>query len=188
MEYRIAESRIARATKKVRWLSWVVTGLVMSHLVLGGLLTYQWSHHSVVLVPIGLQQSARIGGGQVSAAYLEAVAIMLINDRLNVTPETISGNDAHLLRSVDPAYYAAFKQQLLLDEETVQQSKVSSTFYLTDVKTQPDKLTIDVSGKLKRWVGERLIGEVIKHYKLKFSTKGYAVALTSFQEIAEEVD
>lgn len=185
MEYRLAQTELARSAKAVRWLGRWVVALIGCNAVLGCVLAYQASHHAVVLVPMTLNQRAEVQHNRVSATYLEAVAMMLVQDRLNVTPETVAGKDQHLLLFVDSAYYAAFKRQLLADEAEIQQDKVVSTFYCQRVRSQPDHLTVWVSGPLKRWIGERSIGQSFKRYRLRFSMHGGGLALVAFEGITD---
>ena len=181
MEYRLAQTELTRSAKTVRWLRRWVAALIACNAVLACVLGYQALHHSVVLVPMGLRQTAEVHHNHVSATYLEAVAMMLVQDRLNVTPETVAGSDRHLLLFVDSTFYATFKRQLLNDEAQIQQDKVVSTFYCQRIRSQPKELTVWVSGQLKRWVGERSIGQAVKRYRLRFSMHGGELALVAFE-------
>lgn len=183
MEYRIAESLITKSGRKLQGLLYLVAGLLLCNAILGFVLWYQAGRQAVVLLPASLDKKAILTPKHVSAAYLEAMAVMLVNDRLNVTPDTIAGNDQHLLLFVAPDYYAAFKQKLRDEESVVIEDKVASTFYIRSIHSRPADLSVTVTGRLKRWVGERLIGESEKRYRLGFSMQAYCVQLTAFNEV-----
>ncbi len=182
MEYKQAQSRIANFVRHIRLLRLTVAGLLLCNALLALLLWHASYRRDVVLIPASLTQEARITESSVSASYLEALAMMLINDRLNITPQNVQGSNDNLLRFVDPNFYAAFKGQLARDAQTILKDKVASSFYVHDLQTDPKGLMVLVHGELKRWVGERLIGSEAKTYRLTFSQESTVVLLTSFEE------
>ena len=183
MEYKNARSLIARLANQVKLLSAAIAGLLLCNALLGLLLWHQSGRKDIVLIPAGLKQKANITQSGVNSAYLESMAMMLVNDRLNITPDNVAGSNQDLLTFVEPGFYHAFKKQLATDAAAIQSGKIASSFYVNRVRSNPKSLMVVVSGQLKRWVGERLIGSEAKRYQLTFSMSGYQLLLTAFQEL-----
>ncbi len=183
MEYKQAKSLIAKLARQIKLLSLSVTGLLICNAILGLLLWHQSNRRDIVLIPSSLQQKASITQDGVSASYLAAMAMMLTNDRLNITPKNVQGSNQNLLQFVDPEFYAAFKEQLVSDEKTIIDDQVVSSFYVNDIQSNPKALTVLVHGQLKRWVGERLIAHESKTYRLNFSKNSTVLLLKSFEEV-----
>lgn len=183
MEYKQAQSLIVRLVRHLKLLSLTVASLLICNAVLGLVLWHQSNRRDIILIPSNLHQKIHLTQNGFSSTYLEAMAMMLINDRLNLTPQTVQGSNQNLLQFVDPAFYAAFKKQLYLDEKSIRKGKISSSFYVNKVHSDSKALAVTIQGQLKRWVGERLIGAEPKSYQLVFSRNGTLLRLKSFQEI-----
>ena len=183
MEYKQAQSAIVKLARKIKGLVAVLTTLLLANLILGSLLWYQSGHETLVLIPANLHEKANITENSVSASYLEAIASVIANERLNITPENVRGSHENLLAYVNPKYYAAFKKQLDLDDKSISEGKISAAFYPNQIISNPKALRVVIKGQLKRWVGVRLIGEDVKSYELQFSRSGYFLLLTSFKEV-----
>ena len=183
MEYKNARSLIAKLANQIKLLSFGIAGLLACNALLGLLLWHQSDQKYIVLIPATLHQKATITQSGVSSSYLESIAMMLVNDRLNMTPSNVVGSNQHLLTFVDPNFYNAFKTQLIIDAKAILDGKISSSFYVNRVRSDSKTLVVNMSGELKRWVGERLIGSELKHYQLKFSMSGYQLLLKSFKEL-----
>ena len=183
MEYKQATSAISNMAKQIKQLMLTVVALIACNAVLGLLLWHESGRTTTVLVPAGLQKAASVSPLGVSTTYLEAMATMLVNARLNITPATAQGADAEVLRFVAPSYYSAFKQSLLNEQKTVANDKIVSAFYINQVRTNPSDLRVVVSGHLQRWVGERSIGTEQKTYQLDFNLSGTQLLLRGFTEL-----
>jgi conjugal transfer pilus assembly protein TraE len=183
MEYKQAQSLIAKLAMQIKLLILAVTALLICNILLGSLLWHQSDHENIVLIPANLHQKANITQDSVSNSYLEATASMVANERLNITPENVRGSNANMLTYVNPKFYAAFKKRLESDAKSIVAGKISSAFYPNQILSNSKDLSVIIHGKLKRWVGVRLIGEDTKSYQLRFSRSGYFLLLTSFKEV-----
>lgn len=182
MEYKHATSLIRKLAYQIKLCGMLIAGLLICNAVLGLGLWHQSNKEHIILVPSNLHSSASITNSSVSPSYLDAMALMLIQDRLNITPDSIGSTDKHFLTFVAPNYYSAFKKQLSDDEDSVVSGKISSAFYLSGMQTDPVKLRVEVNGGLKRWVGERMLDEDNKTYLLTFQRHADELQLTSFAE------
>ena len=186
MEINILNQNLKQRASIIRALLILVAGLTITTVLCTSLLYKTVSHKDIVLIPAGFSQTAEITNNNVSASYLDQITVMMVNQRLNVKPDNIDQSNAAILLYVNPEYYASFKQQLDLDAATIKDQKISSAFYITDVKSDPEDLMAEVSGTLNRWVGDRLIGSSAKTYDLKFSKEGYQLMLDGFSEITKK--
>lgn len=183
MEYKHAKSVIGKLVYQIKLLCAGIVSLLLCNAILGVLLWHQSDQRDIILVPSTLHRTARITQQGVDSGYLDAMAMMLINERLNITPKNVQGSNQALLQFIDPQYYAAFKRQLAVEANTIINGKIASSFYVNHLKADANALSVIVQGQLKRWVGERLIGREQKRYQLTFSKHSDLLLLTSFKEI-----
>lgn len=185
MDFRLSQSRLKVFSLVIKVLSLCVITSVTLNIVMSVFLMRCSSQQSIVLVPNTLKEESKIDNRSVSSAYLEAVATMILEERLNVTPDSVSGSNENLLRYVSPHYYASFKEQLKKDEMTIKRKKISSAFYPSEMIVDTNKLQVLVKGSLKRWVGLRSIGSENRMYKMTFVKNGYLVLLQSFKAMED---
>lgn len=183
MQYRQAKSVITKLSSTVRSLVMLSVALIACNGLLGMLLWHESNDKDIILVPSTLHDSAELTNKAISPSYLESLAIMLANTRLNVTPSTVDGSTKAVLKYVSSDFYASFKERLDRDEETIKKDKISSSFYINGVSSNVSALSVELSGVMKRWVGDRKISEDHKSYYLKFVRHGFNLNLTSFKEI-----
>lgn len=182
MEYKNAKSLIERLARQIKLLSIWFSALIFCNALLGFLVWHQSNRRDIVLIPPYLTKKAEITQSGFSSAYLEAMALMLANDRLNITPQNVEGSNQNLLQFVDPEFYVNFKAQLSRESKSITEEKISSSFYVSEVKSNPKKLIVVINGQLKRWVGERAIGTDQKSYQITFVKRGSILLMKSFKE------
>lgn len=183
MDFKNGKSAIQSLTRHLKACYILVVVLSAVVLLEGALLWHQAGQRNVVLVPAGLSKTAWVKKNTLSASYLEAMAIMLVSDRLDISPETVDLNNNHILSYVSPSYYRAFKEALLGEADEIKTSKLSSTFYVKSVHVLAAKGQITIDGSLQRWVGERFISKEPKRYLLKFKVHNYVPLLVAFKEM-----
>ena len=168
------------------WLIASLGTLLILSLVANSILAgFAWdlkNKAQVVVIPAVLKTPISLSQTRVNGAYLEQMALTFVNERLNITPETIEASHQLLLQYTSPKFYSEFKR--LLDKESifVQKNKVSSVFYVSRIKVDPQHFTALIQGDLKRWMGYRLLGETPKTYRLKFNYDG-VLSMTDFSEM-----
>lgn len=183
MEYKTAESSITQLARYVSYLSLLVIFLIVCNFSLGFLLWHQSGQENTILVPADLTKTAVVGSQGVDANYLLQCGLFFVDARLNLTPDTVDSENQLVLSHTAPQYYAAFQTGLAKEADLVKSQKISSTFYLSNIKANPIDLSVIVSGTLKRWVGERALSNAKKTYELRFRLNGSDLFLTTFQEI-----
>ena len=168
------------------WLISSLAGLLILSLIANSILAgFAWElkdKTQIVVVPAVLKTPISLSQIKVNTAYLQQMALTFVNERLNVTPETIEASHQLLLQYTSPQFHSAFKR--LLDKESifVRTHKVSSVFYVSRIKVDPQNFTAVIQGDLKRWMGYRLLGETLKTYRLTFQYEG-VLSITDFSEM-----
>lgn len=186
MDIKILNANLKQRASIIRLLIGLSAALVIVNILSFGVIYKTVFRKDIVLIPAGFSKKSQITNSTMSASYIDQMAIMMVNQRLNVTPDNIDVENASILQYVNPAYYADFKKQLDLDEATIKSQKITSAFYISDVESNSQDLIAKVTGTLKRWVGDRQIASSQKVYDLKFSRHGYQLLLDSFVEINKD--
>lgn len=183
MEYKTSKNTITLLSKIIKYLSFLVVLSIACNFIFAILLWHESRKEKIILVPTNLTQKAIIKTNSVDANYLLQCAMFFISTRLDVTPDTIDSHDALILDHTSSQYYALFKNGLIKEAGMIKEQKVSSSFYVSHIKTNPTDFTVYVQGNLKRWVGERPLSDSKKQYKLRFTLEGSELFLTTFEEV-----
>lgn len=186
MEYKTAHNTISTFARYIKYLALLTVILIVCNFSLGLLLWHQSGSEKTILVPTDLTKTATVSDQGVSANYLLQCALFFVDARLNVTPNTIDADNQLVLSHTAPQYYANFNAGLEKEAALIKSQKISSTFYMSNIKTDPKNLIVTVTGILKRWVGERALADSHKKYKLHFELNGNELFLTTFQEIEKK--
>ena len=111
-----------------------------------------------------------------------------VNERLNVTPETVDANHQRLLSYVGHQNYTSMLRLLTNEAKVIKAKKMSSIFYIEKNKPNPQELTVVVSGILKRFVGLHPLSDERKTYVLKFEYKDSRLSIVQFSLLKEKQD
>lgn len=182
MDIHAAISEDKRLKRIISAMTVLTGGLLLVVLLLSSVIVSQLSRQSIVMVPAGLTQPATVSTMGVDTNYLQAMSSMLIAARLNVSPATVSASNQLLLQYVDSRYFADFKQLLSEEADEIKKGGISSVFYIQALRIDPENLTVDAIGLLKRHVGERELKPATQHYQLKFRQSGLMLHLISFAQ------
>lgn len=109
-----------------------------------------------------------------------------INERLNVSPETVDAKHERLLSFVSPGVYPYFLKQLSLEAGVIKDKKMSSSFDITAIQVDPSNLTARVTGRQKRYVGIQSIDDVQRIYELQFHYAQGRLSIIQFALKKEE--
>ncbi|MCX7121691.1 MAG: type IV conjugative transfer system protein TraE [Gammaproteobacteria bacterium] len=185
MEYKTAQHTISQFARYIKYLSVLVVMLLFCNLSLGLLLWHQSGNEKTILIPENFNKTAVVSDESVDANYLLQSALFFVDARLNVTPDSVDSSDKLVLFHTASEYYSDFSKSLEDESALIKSQKISSAFYISNTQSDPKKLTVIVSGTLKRWVGERALPNSKKTYELHFLLDGNELFLTTFQEIKE---
>ena len=135
MEYKTASNTITSLARTVKYCALLIASLIFCNFLLGALLWHQSGQEKTILVPTNLTKTAMVSDAGVSANYLMQCALFFVDARLNVTPDTIDADNKIVLSHIAPAYYVDFNTGLTKESNLIKLQKISSAFYITNIKT-----------------------------------------------------
>lgn len=171
MDFKAYQSRLSQLSARLNLMVCLVFGLLLSNVLLSFFVYKAFAYHTIEITPFSGAPSYFKSSQQVDSHYLSLMAENFINERLNVSPETVDSNHKRLLSFVDSKNYSAFLKSLSTEAKIIKNKKMSSSFDISAIKTNPKDLMVEVSGTLKRYVGLQLIKEERLTYLMQFHYK-----------------
>lgn len=139
-------------------------------------------NREIVLTPT-IGRPLTLSSASVSTEYLELVtrdtALML----LNRSPEGLDYWMQAILDLAHPAAFGRLKAQLVEIVTEQRGSDVSQSFTITAMTVDPERLTSDVSGSLKTFVGAQVIASEARRFRFSWTYSGLRLALTGFAQL-----
>jgi conjugal transfer pilus assembly protein TraE len=185
MEFKTYQSRLSQLSARFNLMVCLVFGLLLSNVLLVCFLYRAFNHHTVEITPFSGSPGYLKSASSVDSHYLSLMTENFINERLNVSPETVDGHHKRLLSFVASQQYPEFLKQLAEEAKVIKAKKMSSAFDITHIKTNPNELTAMVSGVLKRYVGIQALSEARKSYVLTFRYLGGRLSIVNFVAFKE---
>ena len=102
-----------------------------------------------------------------------------------MTPETVKANHSRLLAFVDGENYSKISKVLEKESRVIRTKKISSVFDISHIRTNPDSLTVEITGVLKRHVGMRALKEERLTYRLNYRYHLGRLSILSFVHTKE---
>lgn len=159
-------------------LTSVALGLAL--VVTGGLAATR--DREVVLVPT-IAKPLSISKSGVSADYLELVTRDASLMLLNRSPEGLDYWMAQILELASPAHHGSLKAELVRIVEEQRGSDVTQAFVIKGLTVDPQKLTSEVRGTLKTFVGAQVIASDERRFRFDWSYQGLRLGLAGFTQI-----
>ena len=127
-----------------------------------------------IIIPPNFSNKFTITDDTSDAKYLEQMAIYLLDEKLNISPDNVDANHHQLLKYVSSSDSVAMESGLLQEAKEIKKGHINGIFYPISVKTNPKDLSVFVKGKVKTYVGKRLVTDEDRSYLLKFTmNNGY---------------
>jgi conjugal transfer pilus assembly protein TraE len=186
MDYNNYQSRLSQLSARFHLMVILVLGLLVSNVLLSFLVYLSWNHRTIEVTPFSGNLSYFKSASKVDGHYLSLMSENFINERLNVTPETVKSNHKRLLSFINPKHYPQMLQRLTDEAKIIEAKKISSTFHITKIKTDPKHLTTIISGVLKRYVGLQALNDEPKTYFLKFAYVDSRLSILEFSVFKEQ--
>lgn len=186
MDYKIYQSRFSQLSSRFHLMVCLVFGLLISNVILSFFVFFVWRHHTIEVTPFAGSASYIKGEAFVDSHYLSLMAENFINERLNVSPETVEGNHKRLLSFIDHTQYHHFIKLFEEEAETIKSKKMSSSFDITGIQVNSNQLSAKVSGRLKRFVGMQNIDDLSKCYELQFHYRQGRLSIIQFISTKEQ--
>ena len=186
MEFGRLQSQSEKLSSLNRLLLGLAGVLLGSNLLLVGLFYWVEVHKQVIVTPAVLNAPFAVSGSSVDASYLQQMALFYVYLRFNVTPDKVVMQESILKQYLAPEAAAGVGVLLDTEAEAVTTNKISSQFYVTDVKVDPAALTVEVSGTLTKEVGSLTLAPEPKKYVLRFSYRYGRLQILDFGELTNE--
>lgn len=186
MGHKIAFEKFAQLSQRYYLLLFFSVGLLVTNLLLGFGVLHALKQQKHEIIPFGATKGYVISDSGVDAHYLDLMTQNFIYSRLNISPSNVTEQHQRLLSFVEPSIYADFKKQLRLESDLVQKKKISSTFDIEVLHSDPDELVSEVRGVLHRHVGYQELPTHQKTYQLHYRYRLGSLHLVSFVEVKEE--
>ena len=169
--------------KTVRYA--LIISLVLN-LLMAILILTRTDTHRQTIVPPTINKTFWVEDNAVDPAYLEQMAVFLLQLLLNATPATADLNITSLLRYIGPESYGRIEASLRNQAAELKAGALSMAFYPRSVTTAPDVAnTIAVGGVVSSWSADRRLPDKPVNYLLKFRYAGGKLFLSDLKEVKE---
>ncbi len=142
----------------------------------------------VVVIPPHTTASFWVEKNRVSPSYLEEMALFFANLILETTPESAAYKRDIILRNTLSEGYGALKTKLLEDEGRLKKERVVTAFQPNGIKVNPAHMTVEITGDLLRFVGEKRISQSRDTYGLTFVYRNARLLIKSFHLLRSDRD
>lgn len=188
MDFKSYQSRLSQLSARLNLMVVLVFGLLVSNVLQSCFLFHAWNHHTIEVTPFSGAPSYLKSASSVDGHYLSLMAENFINERLNVTPETVDANHQRLLSYVNHLLYTQMLRHLTNEAKVIKAKRMSSIFYIDKNKANPHELTVVVSGILRRFVGLQALNDERKTYLLRFKYIDSRLSIVQFSVLEDKQD
>ncbi len=140
----------------------------------------------IIVVPPDIKQEVWLEKRQVSASYLEEMALFFANLILESSPESAAYKRDIILRNTVSESYGTLKTKLLEDETRLKKEHLTTSFQANSIKVDPDKLFVELTGDLLHFVGEKRISQSRDTYQFAFIYRQGRLLIQAFKLITSE--
>jgi len=154
---------------QVKFLRVVVVGLMGLSVGLVGVAAYTLMRQTTHIVPPEVRRPYEIGADYANKDYLVDMAGYVLDKVLTVTPETVDYNNRIILKLAHPEGYPTLKTSLDAAALRIKQERVTTVWVPRNEKVSERAKTVEVSGKLKTFIADKLTSEREKTYFIEFT-------------------
>lgn len=183
MEFRTYQNRLSQLSARFNLMVCLVFGLLIANVLLTILASYTTYSQKIEVTPFFGGESYRKSATSLDIHYLELMSENFIYSRLNVTPETVASSYKRLSTYIDAGSFAEMMKRLNLEASMIKAKKISSTFSITHIKVDINRITADVTGVLQRHVGLREIEPESITYHLAYQYHQGRLTLLKFTKL-----
>jgi conjugal transfer pilus assembly protein TraE len=140
----------------------------------------------VVIAPPHVSQEYWVESSRVSASYLEEMALFYAFLLLDTSPANASFKRDMILKESVPHAYGSLKAKLLEDENRIKKDNVTTSFQASEVRVDPNTMSVELTGDLVRYVGEKRISQSRDTYQLQMSYHHGRLMIEEFQLIRSD--
>lgn len=121
------------------------------------------------IVPPEVRRPYEIGAHTANPDYLLDMADYVLGMVLTVTPETVEHNNQVILKMTDPTGYATLKTALDAAALRLKKERVTTLWVPRKEAVSTRAKRVQVSGKLKTFIADKLTSEHNKDYLVEFT-------------------
>lgn len=140
----------------------------------------------IIIVPAVIEKEFWVDSNTISATYLEQFGLFLGQLLLNKSSYSAPINRAILCRHTEPHYLNLLKQKLFEEEETLKKQNASYVFFLTNIFTNPEQLTVTLLGERQFLIGSQKPSHEKCIYTLNFTYTGARLLLSGITQEKEQ--
>ncbi len=131
-------------TRNGLWMA-VSMLLLLANLGLTGLAWVVSGKDRVLLIPSEICHSFWVSADDVAPAYLEQMAVYFTERLLTYNPQSLETQLAAVLPLMDPGYFGVLKNQVSEEVKKVTAQKISSSFFIQQVRVNGLQVHLDGS-------------------------------------------
>lgn len=187
MKYQVKETRNRMMVVTLMSLTSLLVLSIAANCITGSLAWHFYRTQKTVTTPMMFDRAFTSTSVEGDAALNSMLVRSLINLRLSVTPETVDGQHAALLRWVPPEDRPEMKKALAVEAEYIKKNGVSTVFRIDDETTDTRTGDITVRGTLSASTSNGsltlALPDVSKAYRLSVGYVDGLIRLTDFPEV-----
>lgn len=187
MKFQVKETRNRMVVVTLMSLSSLLALSIAGNCITGSLAWHFWRTQKTITTPMMFDRAFTSTSAEGDAALNSMMVRSLINLRLSVTPETVDGQHAALLRWVPSEDRPEMKKALAAEAEYVKKNGVSTVFRIDDETTDTGNGDITVRGVLSASTSNGSVllplPDVNKSYRLSVGYVDGLLRLTAFPEV-----
>ncbi|MEJ5174646.1 TraE/TraK family type IV conjugative transfer system protein [Erwinia sp. MYb416] len=187
MKYQVKETRNRMMVVTLMSLTSLLVLSIAANCITGSLAWHFYRTQKTVTTPMMFDRAFTSTSAEGDAALNSMMVRSLINLRLSVTPETVDGQHAALLRWVPPEDRPEMKKALAAEAEYIKKNGVSTVFRIDDETTDTRTGDITVRGTLSASTSNGsltlALPDVSKAYRLSVGYVDGLIRLTAFPEV-----
>lgn len=187
MKFQVKETRNRVVVVMLMSLTSLLALSIAGNCITGSLAWHFWRTQKTITTPMMFDRAFTSTSAEGDAALNSMMVRSLINLRLSVTPETVDGQHAALLRWVPSEDRPQMKKALAAEAEYVKKNGVSTVFRIDDETTDTGNGDITVRGVLSASTSNGSVllplPDVNKSYRLSVGYVDGLLRLTAFPEV-----
>jgi conjugal transfer pilus assembly protein TraE len=154
---------------QVKFQRVIIVSLIGMVFALFGLEAYTLIRQTTVVVPPEVRRAYEVGANYADKDYLLDMGAYVLGMVMTVTPETVDHNNSVILKMTHPDGYATLKTFLDAAALRLKRERVTTIWVPRDEKVNVSAKTVEVSGKLKTYIADKLTSEREKNYLVEFT-------------------
>lgn len=164
----LTENKLLKLALVILFLGLVINGFATLLLV---------RRARTIVVPPVINTKFELSGNKMSDEYIRIMIRYITNLAFNYTSSSVRGNFEELLVLYDPQSYDEKKREFYELADTVETTKVTSTFFIQKMIIDDKSRQIEVQGQRKQFANEQKIKEGLETYTIEYSNNNGKFAI-----------